>query len=171
MGGGAVTTMMNYPTDLLRELLASEEEAQQAADDHGQHGQDEQPVLLADILHTPPHFIQRHRHPPSTTNSSSWSRLRLCEAPLRQNPPSFSTTQKNPLFSHIEPTVVTAALAKKQTKKQPRDVAGGVGVGGWRAGGRAYGWVDEKGGAGMQNIKPVKNHKSLNKEIISWGQS
>lgn len=35
--------------------------------------------------------------------------------PPQRNPPSF-LNQKNPLFSHIEPTVATATLAKKKTK-------------------------------------------------------
>lgn len=38
------------------------------------------------------------------------------------------------------------------------------------AGGRVGGWVGEKGGAGTQNIKPVKSHKGLN-EIKSRGPS
>lgn len=72
------------PTDLLGELLASEEEAQQAADDHGQHRQDEQPVLLADVLHSAPHFFQSQRHPPPA----------VCPGPLQNH-------QSNPLFHHL----------------------------------------------------------------------
>lgn len=117
-GVATITTMRFHPTDLLRELLASEEEAQQAADDHSQHRQDEQSVLLADILHPPPHFIQSHRHPPPPPPTPPpGPKCNFTRAPSENPPPSFLNQKKNPLFSHIEPTVATTALAKKKPTK------------------------------------------------------
>lgn len=133
-----ITTMMFYPTDLLRELLASEEEAQQAADDHSQHRQDEQSVLLADILHPPPHFIQSHRHPPPPPPiPPRGPKCNFTRPPSEKPPPQFSKP-KNPLFSHKEPTVATTALAKKPPKKQKLVLGRGwMGViGGWKR----WGW-------------------------------
>ena len=49
-------------THLFCEASRPQEEAQQAADDDGEHGQDEEPVLLAHVLHAQPHRVQSHRH-------------------------------------------------------------------------------------------------------------
>ncbi len=47
-------------TNLLREVFGAQKEAQQASDNHGQHWQDEEAVLLAHIFNTTPHLTQRH---------------------------------------------------------------------------------------------------------------
>lgn len=58
-------------THLFREVFGSQEEAQQASNNHGQHWQDEEAVLLAHILHTAPHRTQRHGDLSASTCSIS----------------------------------------------------------------------------------------------------
>ncbi len=52
--------MRETNTNLLREVFGAQKEAQQASDNHGQHWQDEEAVLLAHIFNTTPHLTQSH---------------------------------------------------------------------------------------------------------------
>lgn len=154
--------MMFYPTDLLRELLASEEEAQQAADDHGQHRQDEQSILLADILHPAPHFIQSHRHPPPPPPTPPPGPECNFTRPPSEKPPLFSQPKK----SLIQPYRAHRRHRHSGKKKQKPQNKTKNGAWTWRTG--CDRWM-KKVGLGHKIEESLRNRKIENKEIKSCG--
>lgn len=58
-------------TDLLREAPRPQEKSQKTPDDHSQHRHDEEPILLAHVLHPHPHCVQSHGHRESPVLSAT----------------------------------------------------------------------------------------------------
>lgn len=60
--GRVLQCFVDRMTNLLREVLGAQEEAEKTSDNHGQHWEDQQAVLLTNSFHSHPHCIQRHGH-------------------------------------------------------------------------------------------------------------